>query len=626
MGKKYFLYNLILFSCFCRFYAQNTDSIWVINNYSKKETMVKMRDGISLYTSIYSPKTISTKQPILMMRTPYSCSPYGIGNFNPRLYSSHWIKYLKKGYIIVIQDVRGRYMSEGEYMDVRPYNENKLNNETDEASDSYDVIDWLVKNIPNNNGNVGVFGISYPGFYSTMAALSNHPALKAVSPQAPVTDWFMGDDFHHNGAFALMDGFSFYSAFGKPRLKPTTEHEKGFEFPEKDAYQFYLKQGALKNLTKYMDGIKFWNELMHHPNYDEWWKKRDARRGCKNIKAATLIVGGTFDAEDCFGAWNLYKAIENQSKSTSNKLVMGPWFHGGWHRSNGSYLGNVRFENKTSEYYQDNIEIPFFDYYLKNQQNSKLPYEATVFFTGINKWEFLNEWPIKNLKPTPLYFTNNNKLSFENNTTTNLTYNYISSPKNPVPYAEGVNINRTKEYMIDDQRFVTKRPDVLVLETDILNKDIKLGGAIVADLKVSISTTDADFVVKLIDVYPDDFQYNDTICCKGVKHESKMGGYQMLVRGEIMRGRYRNSFETPSAFTPNKVETVKFTLPDVAHVFKKGHKIMVQVQSSWFPLFDRNPQQFVDIYNCDDKDFVECEVKIHTGKTHASKLILPIIN
>ncbi len=626
MGKKHLIFSFLFLSFFCSNYAQNTDSIWVVNNYTKQETMVKMRDGISLYTSIYSPKTNSLKQPILMMRTPYSCTPYGSNNFNPRLYSLHWIKYLKKGYIIVLQDVRGRYMSEGEYMDVRPFNENKLNNEIDEASDSYDIIDWLVKNIPNNNGNVGVFGISYPGFYSTMAALSNHPALKAVSPQAPVTDWFMGDDFHHNGAFALMDGFSFYSAFGKPRLKPTTVHETGFEFPEKDAYQFYLNQGALKNLTKHMNGIKFWYDLMQHPNYDDWWKKRDARRGCKNIKAATLIVGGTFDAEDCFGAWNLYKAIENQSKQTTNKIVMGPWFHGGWHRSDGSYLGNVRFEDKTAQYYQDNIEIPFFDYYLKNQQNAKLPNEASIFFTGTNKWEFYNEWPIKTLKPTPLYIINNNKLSFDNNIKNNLVYKYISNPQNPVPYADGVHINRTKEYMIDDQRFVAKRADVLVLETDVLNKAIKLGGPLIADLKVSISSTDADFVVKLIDVFPDDFKYNDTICCKGVKQESNMGGYQMLVRGEIMRGRYRNSFEKPSAFTPNKIETVKFTLPDVAHVFKKGHKIMVQIQSSWFPLFDRNPQQYVDIYKCNDKDFIECEIKIHAGINNSSKLILPIIN
>ncbi|MCA0430671.1 MAG: CocE/NonD family hydrolase [Bacteroidetes bacterium] len=626
MCKKHSIFSFLFFAFFYSYYAQNTDSIWVVNNYTKQEIMVKMRDGVSLYTSVYSPKSNSLKQPILMMRTPYSCTPYGSNNFNPRLYSAHWIKYLKKGYIMVLQDVRGRYMSEGEYMDVRPFNENKLNNETDEASDSYDIIDWLVKNIPNNNGNVGVFGISYPGFYSTMAALSNHPALKAVSPQAPVTDWFMGDDFHHNGAFALMDGFSFYSAFGKPRPKPTTVHEIGFEFPENDAYQFYLKQGALKNLTKHMSGIKFWNDLMQHPNYDDWWKKRDARIGCKNIKAATLIVGGTFDAEDCFGAWNLYKAIENQSKQTTNKIVMGPWFHGGWHRSSGSYLGNVRFEAKTSQYYQDNIEIPFFDYYLKNQQNSKLPNEASVFFTGINKWEFFNEWPIKTLKPTALYFTNNNKLSFDNNIKNDLVYKYISNPQNPVPYADGVHLNRTKEYMIDDQRFVSKRADVLVLETDVLNKDIKLGGPLVADLNVSLSSTDADFVVKLIDVFPDDFKYNDTVCCKGVKQESNMGGYQMLVRGEIMRGRFRNSFEKPSAFTPNKIENVKFTLPDVAHVFKKGHKIMVQIQSSWFPLFDRNPQQFIDIYKCDDKDFIECEIKVHTSKNNASKLILPIIN
>lgn len=626
MGKKHFLIGLFYIGFFFQVNAQYNDSAWVVNNYTKSEILISVRDGVKLFTCIYAPKDGSKKHPILMMRTPYSCSPYGLSNFSPRLFKTHWLNYLKLGYIIVMQDVRGKYMSEGEFVDVRPFIANKQSNtEIDEASDTFDAVEWLVKNVPNNNGKVGVFGISYPGFYSTMAALSNHPAIKAVSPQAPVTEWFLGDDFHHNGAFALMDGFSFYSSFGKPHPKPTTEHEKGFDFPEKDAYNFYLKQGAIKNLGKYMTGIQFWTDLMNHPNYDDWWKARDARRACKDIKPAMMIVGGTFDAEDCFGAWNLYKAIEAQSKLTTNKIVMGPWFHGGWHRGDGSSLGNVRFESKTAMRYQTQMELGFFEHFLNDGPITDVPEEASIFFTGENKWRFFNEWPSKNVSLTPIYFVSNHKLSFSKESSTTNFYKYQSDPNKPVPYADGVHLNRTREYMIDDQRFAAKRPDVLVFETDVLTDNLTLGGPLTAELLVSLSTTDADFVVKLIDVFPDDFKYSDSICCKGVKHETEMSGYQMLVRGEIMRGRYRTSFEKPMAFVPNKIEKVKFVLPDVAHTFKKGHKLMIQIQSTWFPLFDRNPQKFVDIYKCDDKDFTLSEIKLYANKINASSVILPII-
>ena len=618
--------------------SQTIDSVWVYNNYSKQEVQINMRDGKKLFTCVYAPKSNTEKHPILMVRTPYSCSPYG-KTFSTRLYNSYWREYLKEGYIIVIQDVRGRYMSEGDFVDVRPFIENKKTNtstgsvttstgsvDIDEASDTYDAVDWLIKNIGNNNGNVGVFGISYPGFYSTMAALSNHPAIKAVSPQAPVTDWFMGDDFHHNGTFAIMDGFNFYSSFGLPHPKPTSEDEKRFEFPEKDNYSFYLKQGALSNFKKlFTDTIKFWNDLMDHPNYDNWWKARDARRACKNIKPAMLTVGGTFDAEDCFGAWNLYKAIEKQSPATNNKLVMGPWFHGGWSRGYGANLGNVRFGSKTSEYYQQTIEIPYFNYYLKNKGDVKNIAEATVFFTGENNWKTFTEWPSKKVELTPIYFNQNQKLSFQKPNSNTSFSKYTSNPNKPVPYTEDVHLNRTREYMSDDQRFAARRTDVLVFETEILQNDITLAGTVIADLKVSISTTDADFVVKIIDVFSDDFKYDTTYCCKGVKNEAEMAGYQMLVRGEIMRGRFRNSFEKPEAFKPNGIETVKFELPDVAHTFKKGHKLMIQVQSSWFPIFDRNPQQFVDIYKCTNTDFVESDIKLFHQSNNLSTIILPIL-
>lgn len=612
--------------------SQVADSIWVVQNYTKSEVMIPMRDGKKLFTAIYTPVNKDQKHPILVMRTPYSVGPYGKDaqgreKFNARIYNSHWSQYAHRNYIIVMQDVRGRYMSEGDFVDVRPYIENKKKKtDIDEASDSYDTFEWLIKNVKNNNGNIGVFGISYPGFYSTMAALSNHPAVKAVSPQAPVTDWFMGDDFHHNGAFALMDAFSFYYGFGVPRPKPTASYGRGFQFPEKDNYRFYLKQGALKNFKKLMgDSIAFWNELMEHPDYDAWWKARDARSACKNIQPAILTVGGLFDAEDCYGAWNLYKAIEKQSPQTNNKIVMGPWVHGGWHRGTGAFLGNVRFGSNTSKHYQDFIELPFFEAYLNNVQRSERPSEAQIFLTGTNEWRNFDSWPPKESTHQE-YFLNENSVLSKTAPTSETSYDkYVSDPLKPVPYTEDVHLRRTREYMTDDQRFASRRTDVLVYETELLTEDITLAGEIIADLKVSISTTDADFVVKVIDVFPDDFAYDVNYCCKGVNNETEMAGYQMLVRGEIMRGRYRNSFEKPEAFTPGKNETVRFSLPDVAHTFKKGHRIMVQIQSSWFPLFDRNPQQFVNIYKCDDRDFISSEIKVLHQKNAQSRILLPVL-
>lgn len=623
---KFFLHFIFLLSQISLF-SQTIDEAWVKEHYSKKEYQIAMRDGVKLFTAVYTPKDQSEKHPFLMTRTPYSCAPYGEDKFQPRLYQFHWKEYLKEGYILVFQDVRGRWMSEGEFVDVRPFNPNKKKKtDIDEASDTYDAVDWLVKNIPNNNGNVGVFGTSYPGFYSTMAALSGHPAVKAVSPQAPVTEWFKGDDFHHNGAFMLCDAFNFYSEFGQPRPKPTTMGPVEFKYYTQDNYKFYLETGALKNFTKLMgDSIKFWLDLMNHPSYDEWWKARDARVGCKNIKPAILTVGGLFDAEDCFGAWNLYKAIEQQCTATNNKIVMGPWFHGGWSKSDGSFLGNVRFGSKTSKYFQDNIEIPFFNYHLKGKGNIESLAEATIFFTGENTWKQMTTWPPKEVVMTPIYFHDNSKLLFEKSTSENSLTKYTSDPSKPVPYTEDVLTQRTREYMTDDQRFANRRPDVISFETVILDQDLTLAGAITADLKVMISTTDADFVVKIIDVFPDGFKYDTLIDGKGNGKNYLMDGYQMLVRGEIMRGKFRNSFEKPEAFVPDKITTVKFDLPDVAHTFKKGHRLMIQIQSSWFPIADRNPQQFIDIYHCDDKDFIKSDIRLFHDASNASSIILPIL-
>ena len=604
------------------------DSSWIRNNYTKKELMVPMRDGVKLFTAIYIPKDNSEPHPILLNRTPYSCSPYGENEFRA-FWDNHWKQYMRRNYIIVIQDVRGRWMSEGEFVDVRPYIENKKANETDEATDTYDAVDWLIKNIPNNNGKVGTLGISYPGFYATMAALSGHPALVAASPQAPVTDWYMGDDFHHNGAFFMMDGFSFYSSFGKPRPKPTTKGSPGYQFPTRDSYKFYLEAGTTKNLAKLMgDSIYFWQELYKHPDLDDWWKARNVRNFVQNIpqNTATLVVGGLFDAEDCYGAWRTYEAIEKKSKN-NNRILMGPWSHGQWSRGEGNALGNIRFDSNTSWYYQNEIEVPFFIHHLEGKANIDHLAEATIFFTGDNKWRNFQEWPIKNMKMTPLYLHGKEKLLWTAPASKNNFSEYVSDPAKPVPYTEDVHFRRTNAYMTDDQRFASRRPDVLTFQTEILNEDVTLGGTVIADLFTSLTGTDADFIVKVIDVLPSDFQYPDERYDSGRNGSDfyPMGDYQMLVRGEVMRGKYRNSFEKPQPFVPNKVEKVRFELPDVAHVFKKGHRIMVQIQSTWFPLVDRNPQKFVNIYEAEESDYQKTTIKIWHDNTFPSSIILPVI-
>ena len=612
------LFCTVFFATAFAQYAQ--DSAWIRDNYRKQELYITMRDGTRLFTSILAPKDTTVKHPILFTRTPYSCAPYGEDKF-PAYWNSYYRYYLREGYILVKQDVRGRWMSEGQFVDVRPFNpDKKTNKDIDEASDTYDAIDWLVKNVAGNNGSVGVFGISYPGFYSTMAALSGHPALKAVSPQAPVTEWFIGDDFHHNGAFFQMDAFAFYSSFGKPRPKPTTVGPAPFNFRSSDNYSFFLNNSPLSRLTRLMgDSIAFWKELMSHPDYDTFWKARNTRNFVTNIKPAMLIVGGLFDAEDCFGAWNLYKAIESKNPAANNKILMGPWYHGQWASADGSYLGHVNFHSNTSFWYQNNIEIPFFNYYLKGNRPEPKLAEATIFFSGANAWKEFQTWPPATAQNRVLYLHPGGRLSWTKPSASNRYSEYISDPAKPVPYTEDVHLGRTAEYMIDDQRFASRRPDVLVFQTDILDEEITVAGPVLADLLTSISTTDADFVVKLIDVFPD--EYSDS----AITHNYPMGGFQMLVRGEVFRGRYRNSFEKPSAFVPNKTERVKYELPDIAHTFRKGHRMMIQIQSSWFPLVDRNPQQFVNIYGAKETDFKKSVIRIFHDAANASSIVLPVL-
>ncbi len=613
--------------------AQNTDSIWIVNNYTKIERMIPMRDGVKLFTSIYLPRDNSEKHPILIERSPYSCAPYGEGKWRD-FWNSYMKYYLFEGYIMVKQDVRGRWMSEGEFVDIRPFNpEKKTTTDIDEASDTYDAIEWLTKNIPYNNGRVGVFGISYPGFYSTMAAASNHPALVAVSPQAPVTNWFIGDDFHHNGAFFILDAFSFYPAmgagFGLPRPLPTTKRPMTVEIPIHDNYKFYLETGTLSSFAKLAgDSVRFWKDLYSHPDYDDWWKARDARNATKNLKPAMLWVGGHFDAEDNWGAWNAYKAAEtNNPGKDFNRIVMGPWYHVQWAQSDGTHLGNIYFDSNTSLWYQQNIEIPFFNYFLKGKGNVSHIAEANIFITGSNIWRSFDSWPPSGTENKIIYLQNGGKLDWKRPEITVGFSEYISDPSKPVPYTEDVHFARTREYMTDDQRFAERRPDVLAFKTEVLNEDITVTGVVMADLPVALSSTDADFIVKLIDVFPDNLSYNkiDIYSEKDPVIKYPMGGYEMLVHGEVFRGRYRNSYEKPEPFIPGKIERVKFAVGDVAHTFKKGHRIMVQIQSTWFPLVDRNPQKFVNIYEAKESDYQKETIRIYHNKNNAGNIILPVL-
>lgn len=620
--------KLLLFFCFATLciatQAQTAaDSAYIRQNYTKIEKQITMRDGVKLFAAIYMPKDQSKKYPILMTRTPYNVGPYGADDYKKMLGQN--MLFAKAGYIFVYEDVRGRWMSEGKFVDVRPQIDNKKSKkDIDESSDTYDTIDWLVKNVPNNNGNVGILGISYPGFYSTASLPNAHPALKAVSPQAPVTDWFIGDDFHHNGAFFLMDGFSFISSFGVPRPKPITpdQFKNAVKFTEKDNYKFYLDMGALPNYkTKYMgDSVKFWNEIMDHPNYDSFWQAMNIRPHLKNINPATMVVGGFFDAEDCFGALHVYKALQEQNPATHpNMLVMGPWFHGGWERGEGQFFGDQDFGQKTSLWYQQNVELPFFNYYLKGEGNMDLP-KATIFISGSNQWHKFNSWPPENTVEKTLYLQADGKLSFDAPKTSDSFDEYVSDPNAPVPYQDGIQERRTREYMLDDQRFAGRRPDVKVYQTDTLTQDITLTGPVLADLFSSTTGTDADYVVKLIDVFPDNYP-NPVPNPKNVT----MAGYEMLVRGEVFRGRFRNSFENPEPFVPGKVTEIKYNLPDVAHTFRKGHRIMIQVQNSWFPLVDRNPQKFVDIYKAKDSDFQKATIRIYHDAQNTSSIKVTVL-
>lgn len=593
-------------------------SFKITKQYDKEEVYITMRDGINLFTSIYSPKDNSETYPILLWRTPYS-SERRADKYSHRL--PHMQHLLKEKYIIVFQDVRGRYLSEGDFEDIRPYKPNKNNIETDENSDAFDTIDWLINNIPNNNGNVGIFGISYPGFYSVMALPNAHPSLKAVSPQGPVVDWFCCDDWHHNGAFFLLDAFTFFEQKGRPRKYLKREYPPAFEYQGKDINTFFKDIGPIKNIQKefFGDSIQFWSELMTHINYDEFWQERNILPHLSDIKPAVLIVGGWFDAEDLKGPLKLYQAIETQNKTNNqNRLIFGPWYHGQWSKGSGEKVGNINFKSKTSEYFKE-VELQFFNYYLKNKGEMNLP-EASIFITGLNKWEAFDSWPPDIVNEEDLYLGCNGQLSFSKPQINECYDEYLVDPNSPVPYVGYVHTRRLREYLSDDQRFSSHRPDVVVFQTEILENDITIVGPLKVKLFVSTTGTDADYIVKMIDVFPEQLNENSIN-----ETEAELSGYQMLVRGEIMRGKFRNCLETPEPFVPGKVTEVSFEMPDIAHQFRKGHRIMIQVQNSWFPLVDINPQQFLNIYEADQKDFIKATHRIYHDLQRPSKISFDIL-
>jgi putative CocE/NonD family hydrolase len=594
-------------------------------NYIKHKYRIPMRDGVRLFTVVYAPKNTSQTYPILMRRTPYSVAPYGPDKYPeypwylgpPRVFA-------EEGFIFVYQDVRGRFMSEGQFVNMRPHIENKTSeSDIDESTDTYDTVEWLLANIPNHNGRVGLWGISYPGFYAAAGMIDAHPAIAAVSPQAPIADWFF-DDFHHHGAFFLTASFNFFFVFGPPRPELTTEWGEQFDHGTPDGYQFFLDLGPVKNANeRYFKGnIPFWNAAVEHPNYDEFWQDRNILPHLRNVAPAVMTVGGWFDAEDLYGPLKIYQAVEERNPGIFNMLVMGPWFHGGWDRSWGEKVGNIHFGSRTSEFYRQNIELPFFNHFLKGKGKLDLP-EATVFDTGANRWHSFDVWPPPHCKTQSLYFSPGGRLSFDPPAVEDDAYDeYISDPQKPVPVTLAVTTDIPKAYMTDDQRFAARRPDVLAYQTEPLAEDLTLAGSMVADLWVSTSGSASDWVVKLIDVFPPDApDRHDTP--PGVR----MGGYQMMVRSEIIRGRFRNSYQHPEPFLPGQPTRVTFELLDILHTFKRGHRIMVQVQSSWFPMVDRNPQSYVDnIFLADEEDFIKTTQRVYRSARYPSRLQVNVLS
>lgn len=602
---KRFLLSILLSALTAGAAAQYGDEGWFVRNYRKTEHRIVMRDGTELHTAVYSPVDTTEAHPILMTRTPYGCAPYGDGVralWRSKLESA----YAAEGYILVFQDVRGRWMSGGEFVNIRPFIENKAPGQVDEASDVYDTVEWLVENIPHNNGRVGVKGNSYNGFYSTMAAASRHPAIRAVSPQAPVYDWYMGDDFHHNGALALQPAVQFAPTVSTPRDEPTPSFRpRRLAIPDEGTFEYYLSHTVAGFTDMLGSDFEFWRQIVEHPDYDDWWRERCAERACRGIEAAVLVVGGTYDAEDCYGAWKTYDAICRLSPESDCRLVMGAWSHGAWQsHKRADAVGDIVYGSGIGDMYRERIEVPFFNFYLKDKGCLDSLPRTMLFFSGENRWRSFDRWREPGRRMT-LYLDADGSLSRHRPARSGGCTSYISDPADPVPYMPAVGRSIPKGYMNADQRFASERGDVLTFCGERLDRPISVAGEIGVRLYASLSTTDADFVVKLIDCSPD--------------------GRQTLIRGDIIRGRYRNGFTQGEPFEAGRIEQVRLTMPGIAHTFLEGHRIMVQIQSTWFPLFDRNPQQMIDIYRCGEHDFVPCRVSIYHSRRYPSSVELGIV-
>ncbi len=581
--------------------------------FRRQEVQIPMRDGVKLYTDIYIPKKSRERLPFLFTRTPYGAT--NNKGLNTQLTGSYK-DFVPDGYIFVFQDIRGRYKSEGQFVMFRVPRDKNDPKAIDESTDTNDTISWLIEHIPNNNGRVGVLGISYGGLLTVMAMMDPHPALKAVSEQASPADQFLGDDFHHNGAFRLSYGME-YSA-----MMETGNTNFHFQFDKHDTFEWYLALGALANFnTNYGHGkLPTWNDFTAHPNYDEFWQKQAVPPYLDAPKVPNLNVAGWWDQEDFYGPMKIYETLEKKDTNHLNYVIAGPWNHGGWSRGDGRKLGEIDFDSNTSEYFRQKVQAPWFAYWLKDKGTLQQP-EALMFQTGSNRWESYDQWPpLNRTTDRPLYFQRDGKASFAKPEGEEQFDSYVSDPAHPVPYRQRP-MSPTypgggwPTWLVEDQRFVHMRPDVLSWETGTLQEDMTVAGDIVAHLFAATSGTDSDWIVKLIDVYPEDNP-----------KDPKMGGYQLMIADEVFRARFRESFEHPKAVVPNEVTEYAVDLHTNDHAFLKGHKIMVQVQSTWFPVIDRNPQRFVEnIWTATEADYKAATQRVYRSGRYPSNVTLPVL-
>jgi uncharacterized protein len=579
-------------------------------NYVKREVSIPMRDGVKLFTIIYSPRNQSVRYPILITRTAYGIGPYGADAYRPVIGPNN--DFAKEGYVVVYQDTRGKFKSEGAFIHHVPYV--KGSSTPNEATDTWDTIDWLVKNVPNNNGRVGQWGISWDGWEVAQGMIDAHPALKASSPQAPPQDQFLGDDYHSGGAYQLMYGFNWMSTNARARVAPNERDTERFDFGTPDGYRFFLEMGSAANALKYFsDDVPTYKDHMLHGTYDEYWQARNVPKDLGGVNHPVLIVAAWFDAQDFYGPFRMYRALKEKNPGNKTTLVVGPWLHGGWARGDGDTLGRIAFASKTAEYFRTTVELPFFNFYLKDKGQPN-PAEAIVFETGGNKWHTHPQWPPKGVRARNMYLQANGALSFSEPTDRSASAfdDYVSDPAKPVPYTAEITTTEGHLFMVEDQRFVWGRPDVLTYQTAPLTEDLTVAGPIDVSLHVSTTGTDGDWVVKVIDVYPGSLP-------------APMGHYQMLLAGDIMRAKFRNSMTTPAPLAPNEPARLAFTLGDKYHTFLRGHRVMVQIQSSWFPMFDRNPQTFVDVYHAAPADYRKATHKVFRSASLPSFVTLPVL-